>query len=164
MRLNLGCADWKLEGWENVDLPGLDLSVFPWPWKENSIDEILASHVLEHFDKRIGYEFLKECYRILKPGGVLHVAAPDMDKFIDCWRAGDFSPLGGYVWTSLNYLMGGDLSEPRPEWRHQYMYCFASLAWTLERAGFEQIELRNDPLEIDNPEYADFSLYVDAVK
>ena len=163
MRLNLGCAKWKLPGWENVDLPEVDLSVFPWPWDDGSVSEILASHILEHFDRETGFRFLQECGRVLSPGCVLHIAVPDMDKFIDCWLLGDFSPLDGYAWTSLNYLMGGDGSERRQEWRHRYMYSYASLAWTLQNAGLAPHRqfLR---LNIDNPKYSPISLYVDAYK
>jgi predicted SAM-dependent methyltransferase len=164
MRLNLGCADWKLPGFHNIDLPHVDLGRFPWPWEDETVDEILASHILEHFTLDGGERFLSECYRVLKPRGVLHIAVPDMDKFIDAHLSGDFTPLGGYYWRDLNHLMGGDGSEPRPEWRHKHMYNFASLAYTLLNQGYDLIHRRTGPGEHDNPAYAAISLYVDAVK
>ena len=55
MKLNLGCGSKILEGYTNVDKfdyykPDIvhDLEVTPYPFKENSVDEILMSHVLEH--------------------------------------------------------------------------------------------------------------------
>lgn len=164
MKLNLGSGTFKLDGWENVDLPEVDLSVFPWPWADGSADEILASHILEHFDRMTGENFLIQCHRVLVPGGKLHIAVPDMDKFIDCRLAEDFSPLGGYKWTDLNHFMGGDSTEHQQQNLHRYMYCFASLAWILQGTGFKRIEYRNRPAQFDNPKYALISLYVDAVK
>jgi hypothetical protein len=52
LRLNLGCGAKKLSGFVNVDKFGepdlkYDLEVFPWPWDNNSVVEILLNHVLE---------------------------------------------------------------------------------------------------------------------
>lgn len=81
--LNLAAGNKRYddEGVENIDMiqsEGIDhvvdLENFPWPWHDNSIDGIHASHILEHFlDHEI---FLRECYRILKPGGFLRVVVP----------------------------------------------------------------------------------------
>ena len=166
MRLNLGAGEWMLEGWENIDITGpdpVDLTVHPWPFSDASASEILASHVLEHFDHYQAVIFLDECKRILKPGGTLHIAVPDMDKFIDCLNAGDWTPLAGYQWRDLNHFMGGDGSEPRPEMRHKYMWCWGSLYYPLSYR-FAEVKLRDGPAAFDNPRYAPISLYVDAVK
>ena len=55
MKLNLGCGDIKSEGWVNVDKYDSfdadavhDLEVIPWPFDDNSCDEISLIHVLEH--------------------------------------------------------------------------------------------------------------------
>ena len=55
MRLNLGCGDARMDGYLNVDKEAgckpdkiLDLEVFPWDFKDNSVDQIILSHVLEH--------------------------------------------------------------------------------------------------------------------
>ena len=56
MRLNLGCGDVHMDGYLNVDkeagcLPDKiqDLEVFPWDFKDDSVDQVILSHVLEHF-------------------------------------------------------------------------------------------------------------------
>ena len=53
LRLNLGCGMNHIEGFLNVDRfgePDLrhDLEVFPWPWPDDSVCEIMLEHVLEH--------------------------------------------------------------------------------------------------------------------
>ena len=79
VKLNLGCGDKKYPGCTNVDLYGdpdvrCDLSVFPWPFADNSVDEVFSEHFLEHvvdFEKTV-----LEMHRILKPGGLLHFKVP----------------------------------------------------------------------------------------
>lgn len=77
--LNIGCGSIRLDGWIGVDAYGEpdvkhDLNVTPWPFKDNSVDKILAAHVFEHLDNWWG-AFL-ECVRILKPLGTLEVRVP----------------------------------------------------------------------------------------
>lgn len=52
-----------------------DLQAFPWPWEDNSVAEIHTSHLVEHLPNLIG--FIDECFRILKPGGLLEVRHPN---------------------------------------------------------------------------------------
>jgi ubiquinone/menaquinone biosynthesis C-methylase UbiE len=78
--LNLGCGLRKFDGWVNVDGYGdpdiiFDLNDSPWPWESQTIDHIYANHVFEHLEVPI--DALKECARILKPGGTLQVNVPD---------------------------------------------------------------------------------------
>jgi SAM-dependent methyltransferase len=79
--LNIGCGLDKIEGMINVDAyevckPDVvaDLNKLL-PWKDNSVDEILAKHVFEHLDDF--WETFKECIRILKPGGSIEIHVPD---------------------------------------------------------------------------------------
>jgi len=164
MRLNLGAGEWQPEGYTTLDLHHADirhdLRVLPWPVPGGACEAILASHILEHLTREDGRRFLDECRRILRPGGTLDIAVPDMDRFIGCHLADDFTPLAGYPWRSLDTLMGGDASERQLAQRHRYMYCWASLAWTLERTGFIAERVGFQPPH--NPRYEAISLYVRA--
>jgi len=80
--LNIGCGLNTFDGWVNVDgfdncNPDVlwDLNKTPWPWDNNSVDQIYANHVFEHL--RDWLSALKECARILKPGGELQINVPD---------------------------------------------------------------------------------------
>jgi len=166
-RYNLGSGGKYKADWVNVDVGGkadlqIDLGKFPWDIPDKSADEILASHILEHFTKDDGRKFIGECYRIMKVGARLHIAVPDMDRFIDCKVTGNLKPLGGYGWTDLNHFMGGDEREGNLYQRHRYMYSFESLAYALESFNF--LVLPRGPMEFDSHEYAAISLYVTAVK
>ncbi len=85
MRLNLGCGRKKLDNYINVDIyaemsPEVvwDLENFPWPWEENSVDEIFMSHVLEHLGQQpiVFLNVVKEAYRILKINGIWKIKVP----------------------------------------------------------------------------------------
>lgn len=104
MKLNLGCGSDVKDGYVNVDnrdLPGIevpttfdsyynsrvlkvDLSVHPWPWLNETADEIMMMDFLEHFPFASTDTILAACWRILKPGGKLVVQVPDFDH---CSRA-----------------------------------------------------------------------------
>lgn len=166
MRLNLGAGGHAVAGYAPVDLesePSIDLGALPWPWPDASCDALLASHILEHFPREQGQRFLRECRRILQPGGVLRVAVPDMDRFIACHLSGDFSSLGGYVYIDLNYLLGAPPdADARAHWRHAYMYSTGSLAFALVAAGFTQIKQVAFDAALDNEQYQHISLYMEA--
>lgn len=80
MKLNLGSgrAHW-LEGYIDVD-KAFGTDVYPLTeYRDNSVEVIRASHVLEHFSRLDVPSVLKEWVRALQPGGVLKVAVPDFD-------------------------------------------------------------------------------------
>jgi len=78
MVLDVGCGDRKAEGSIGIDIVPLhgvdvvhDLNVFPWPVDGGSFDKVLMLNILEHLDDTI--KVMKEVYRVLKPGGIVHV-------------------------------------------------------------------------------------------
>jgi predicted SAM-dependent methyltransferase len=165
VKLDLGAGPLAHAGFVAVDIEatGTDLGIFPWDLADNSVSEILASHVLEHFDRHTGRAFLSECWRILQPGGVLRLAVPDFDVFADCIVSGDWRPVAGYKWTDANHFFGGDATEHRPHWRHKYAYTFGLLEHILRGIGFVMVT-RRGPCELDNMQHAAFSLYLDALR
>jgi SAM-dependent methyltransferase len=81
--LNLGCGNKLVPGAVNHDRcahrPEVDvvwnLNDLPWPWADASFDFIVACAVLEHL--RIDLvESVNECWRLLRPGGILHLKLP----------------------------------------------------------------------------------------
>lgn len=84
MKLNLGCGDDLREGYTNVDfrkthpdVMQVDLSVFPWPFEDESVDEVMMLDFLEHFPYRQTEQILLECFRILQWKGTLIIQVPD---------------------------------------------------------------------------------------
>jgi ubiquinone/menaquinone biosynthesis C-methylase UbiE len=90
MKLDLACGLNKHEGFLGVDivpLPGVDivwdLENYPWPFDDNSIDEIYCSHYIEHTKDLI--KFMDEVWRICKPGAPVTIIAPYYSS-IWAWR------------------------------------------------------------------------------
>ena len=75
MKLNLGCGESKREGYINLDYPEINLEKIPYPFDDNSVDEVLLSHVLEHLWIKPTL-VIEEIHRILKPDGILILKLP----------------------------------------------------------------------------------------
>lgn len=85
MRLNLGCGGKITPGWLNVDkFPTcnpdqvVDLERFPWPWPDDSVDEVRMHHVLEHLGAQteIYLGIIKELYRVCRDNAAIHIIVP----------------------------------------------------------------------------------------
>jgi len=50
------------------------------PLRDQSCDVVYHSSILEHFEQDSALIFLKECFRVLKPDGVIRVAVPDLER------------------------------------------------------------------------------------
>lgn len=53
-----------------------DLTKFPYPFKDESVDAIFSSHFVEHLDGFERMKFFDECHRILKPEGKIRLVHP----------------------------------------------------------------------------------------
>lgn len=94
MKLDLGVGNKPREpGFTTVDCVAafapdvvLDLETFPYPWADESVDEIRMIHVLEHLgqDPKVFLKIMAELHRILVPGGLLTIWVPHprSDTFI----------------------------------------------------------------------------------
>jgi len=85
LRLNLGCGDRHMQGWVNVDHisacnPEIvcDLEKFPWPFDDDSVGEIMMSHVLEHLgeSRDVYLGIIKELYRVCTHNASIHIYVP----------------------------------------------------------------------------------------
>ena len=116
------------------------------PLEEGSSAAIFASHVLEHLsldDMRTG---LKECYRVLAPGGRIRIIVPDLEararRYLQAREAGE--PGASMDFMDTCYL--GQKSRPRSvlshlraalgNSKHLWMWDEGSMSRELERAGF----------------------------
>lgn len=59
------------------------------PIESNSAEIVYISHVLEHISDSAAHNILSECYRILKPNGLLRIVQPDIDCYYNAYKRGD---------------------------------------------------------------------------
>jgi hypothetical protein len=151
------------------------------PLVDDTVDFLYCSHFLEHLSRGDGFTFLKECHRVIKQAGWIRLVCPDLRIIV-----------GKYLEADINYVLFEDsdkanlshafiqslcLSDNRPLLEklffpgslHRCMYDFDSIAYLLDKSGFNTIKRRSykegitpDIDILDNrPEE---SLYVEAQK
>jgi SAM-dependent methyltransferase len=135
------------------------------PAPSDSVDVVYHSHVLEHIDREIAPVFLRECLRVLRPGGIIRVVVPDLEKAAEEYLAAIAALDGGSeeAFTQLSaatdFLFGQMVRraniatklQPRPVQllekllrgdarkdgeAHRWMYDRHSLGALLEEVGF----------------------------
>jgi SAM-dependent methyltransferase len=128
------------------------------PHGDGTVDAVYSSHMLEHVTRDQAEFVLRECHRVLRPGGTLRVVVPDLRllarKYLDGDRAffGDHDgPLADAFVRSL-YLRSvpkGRLPERlarrvlrTDEGGHQWMYDGESMSRLIARAGFRDVRVR----------------------
>jgi predicted SAM-dependent methyltransferase len=148
------------------------------PLPDRSLAGIFSEHCLEHFDAEDGLALLRECHRVLEPGGRIRIVVPDGELYLRRYVAamepggGTAEPLpfaerdrlaGAYTpMLSVNRIFG--------RFGHRFIYDYPTLRHVLEVAGFTGIErvsfgVGADPrLLIDTERRARESLYVEAIR
>jgi SAM-dependent methyltransferase len=113
-RVNLGCGARFDPSWINIDMRATGEGVIAHdlskgiPLPDASCEVVYHSHVLEHIPRDKAADFLKECYRVLAPGGILRVAVPDLERIcrtylekLELALAGDKAAANDYDWIVL---------------------------------------------------------------
>ena len=149
LKLHLASGKDYKDGYINVDLyqsntDRVDLvaDVRKLPFSNNIADEILALHVIEHFDFHEGQRVIEEWYRVLKPGGKLILETPDFletcREFVSC------SP------SRKQELYLHFFAAPWVDGQtHKFLFTQEQLTCQLEWAGFKTTK-RISPLSIYN--------------
>lgn len=140
--LNIGCGNHPLPGFLNLDIgAGGDRQHdvrLGLPFPQASVAGIFNEHFLEHLTQAEGIAFLRECRRVLTPGGVLRVATPDLDAVVR-----EYSSSGwlneewrrhGYDWLDNRCEM---LNLGMREWGHRWVYNEEELLRLADLAGLE---------------------------
>lgn len=84
--LNIGCGKVFHLAWVNLDLVPIAPHIKPWdirnklPFADRKLDVCYSSHVIEHFSPLDAKRLLVECFRILRPQGILRVVVPDLEQ------------------------------------------------------------------------------------
>ena len=138
------------------------------PLPENSVDQIYASHVLEHIPFKELIILLNEIYRVLKKEGELSVSVPDASLFIKAYINKErFQPGDGFykpavvdtgsLIDQINYVAYMDEE-------HKYLFDEENLINTLKKIPFKKVELRNFDKSLDSKVRDSESIYAIAIK
>lgn len=167
MRLNIGCGTKWLAGYLNVDIEpltellqkarqhgvqteiahGAEIMQYdlrqPWPWPDQSADEIVANEVLEHFDHWELHHILNEAHRVLKPEGTFTGTVPNFGAI---WRHYE----NGADWSWAPEFATGPYARPCENalhnfcygWGHKQVFTHMMLLQRFKTAGFDvQIDI-----------------------
>lgn len=129
IKLNLGAGELPIEGFISIDRK-TGGEAYPLQCEDNSVDEIRASHVLEHFSYYQVPVVVKHWASKLKRGGLLRIAVPDFKKI-----ASDY--VGGKKTNVLGYTMGGQTDEND---YHKSLFDRDGLAALFNECGLDNIQ------------------------
>ena len=124
---------------EHIDHPGVDVGVDEWPIESESVDMVIANHVVEHIPPaRIGHLF-EEVDRVLTEGGIFHVVTPHVGS----WAAAtDPTHYGTGGWTpSVTDYFTGELEQYWPDLQWN-AYAWATLTFPTFFRERRRVELR----------------------
>lgn len=147
-KLHIGCGNTKLDGWVNIDLSErLDTVDIVWdategfPFKDESCVLIYNEHFLEHLTVKQASRFLTECYRLLKPGGILRIAMPSLEYVVQKYNSEDWRNQAWLTWPQYQFVQtrAEMLNISFRWWGHQWFYDHEELHRRIHEAGFVQV-------------------------
>ncbi|HXY94149.1 MAG TPA: methyltransferase domain-containing protein [Acidimicrobiia bacterium] len=163
-KLQLGSGPKLLEGWLNTDCS----LVFPanffldvtkrFPFPDATFDYVFTEHLIEHLDYSQGRAMLRECFRVLVPGGRIRVSCPDLSVILDLHRAEKTPAQDRYIRIRVE----GAVADRDPSrdafvvnnafrnWGHKFLYDQEALTAALQAAGFAGVT-RFPPTVSDDP-------------
>ncbi|HSH94764.1 MAG TPA: methyltransferase domain-containing protein [Roseimicrobium sp.] len=164
-RLQIGTGPGLLPEWLNTDFEPVSAEVAfmdatqPFPLPDGVFERIFSEHMIEHIPYGSGQHMLRECHRIMKPGGRIRIATPDLTNLLTLFGKPLTQEAARYLEWSLksNY---GTVPAPCPafvlnafvrNWGHQFIYDEETLSVALHTAGFADIRrarpgLSDDPV------------------
>ena len=151
-RLHLGAGPNVLPGWLNTDLDArpaagvarLDATK-PFPLPDGCCDVVFCEHLIEHLSFADGGHCLRECRRVLRRGGVVRVATPNLRRIAGLavgeaqWYLNEAAPHLARNYPGVPPLAAVVVNNFFRDWGHQFIYDAESLSYALESAGFADV-------------------------
>lgn len=148
MKLNLASGTDIKDGWVNLDVVAWPSARRPpdvyWnakdpiPFPDGSADEIYCGYTFLHIPLSWHQRLLRECHRVLRPGGILTVGEVAMEELLPRWLQNPSdSYLSGLIWGEAGSVHGEDMAQ----WdNHMQGFTELSLARFLSEGGFTDLE------------------------
>ena len=170
--LQIGAGPNELHGWLNADFdPRQPTTIYmdatkPFPVPSGSFDVIFSEHMIEHVPFEHGLRMLSECYRILKRGGVIRIATPNLENIAALETLQPSQEQRRYVAWAIENHVPVALENKRVAsayqpahvinnffwgFGHYFVYDPLSLSDALAASGFSDVK-RFEPGQSDRPE------------
>lgn len=153
-KIQFGCGHNVLDGWLNADFYPEDPAIihvdltarFPLP--DDCAALIFSEHVIEHLPLAGGIKMMRECFRVLRPGGRMRISTPSLPTLIAIHDKPDVPLHRAYLdWHAKTWLANSEILTPAivlndfaRNWGHLLIYDQPTLEKILMLAGFEQIQ------------------------
>lgn len=152
-KLHIGAGENILDGWFNADIAPDNKKIWyldasrAFTIEDKTFDYIYNEHIIEHLTFSEGAMMLSECKRILRVGGKIRIATPNLLKFIGLFEHGEDAIKINYIkWATERYLPCFAKSNKYNKtiifnnfvraWGHQFIYDPVTLKDAMEEAGF----------------------------
>lgn len=153
VRLHLGCGSRLFDHYINIDGEYLrhDPNVVihditkPFPLEDNSVDEILTVHVIEHLTRSHVMPMFKEWLRVCRPGGMVAIEWPDLLKMCREIVANPtvfWSNDRRQLKRTILGIYGDTERYPDPVMLHKWGYSAESMSRLFQEAGFSRTEIQ----------------------
>ena len=151
-KLQIGGGWNRFDGWLNTDLNLIPRVVqmdatHPFPFADNTFQYIYTEHMIEHVPYTGGVLMLRECYRVMRKGGVIRITTPDLATIIGLYATQLSALQHSYLdWISKTFL-SLDKTHTRAEvvnalshmWGHQFIYDEITLREAMRLTGFDSV-------------------------
>lgn len=152
--LHLGCSANIYEGWLNTDFRVLGRGAIfldatrPFPLPDGSIDYVFSEHMIEHVSYSQGLFMLRECCRVLKPGGRIRIATPNLEFLLKLHSGEPRPDAEEYLaWFRSRHMPHLAASSPAfvinhyfYNWGHCFIYDHSTLEGAFREAGLTPLE------------------------
>ena len=154
LKPNLGCGDKILPGYVNVDVVESRLGKRPdvlcdliklTPFEDDSVDEVLSVHVIEHIWRWEVLSFLREWVRVLRPGGKMILECPNLITACEEFLKNPDVFGTGIEGQKTLWVLYGDPSWRDPIMVHRWGYTPASLSHMMRDVRL--VNVRQEPAQ-----------------
>jgi predicted SAM-dependent methyltransferase len=150
-KLQISAGPNNLCGWLNTDVAPSSGQAYlnvlqPFPIPASSFQYVGSEHGFEHITYDEGQAMLKECYRILVPGGTIRIATPNLLQFLRLFQKDKTEEEQRFVRDKLEcehwphtFTACSILNCQMRMWGHKFLYDPETLRMALDNAGFQDI-------------------------